>query len=60
MPNPTVGVIRKTNSLVRRARQDADLAVAVKGIAPADLRFALYSGAAFLNASKLGTQAGYV
>jgi hypothetical protein len=60
MPRPTVGDVRHGNTVVRRAKQFSNLAWNIKASVIYRLRDIMHADASNQNASKSGTQAGYV
>ncbi|CAE8643680.1 unnamed protein product, partial [Polarella glacialis] len=59
-PSPTLGQVRATSHLVRRAKQFKDLEWTILPIPLDKLRLSLHTDASFQNAVKGGTQAGYI
>ena len=59
-PHPTVGQLAQGASMVRRAKQYADLCVQYLPIDPGDLQMVAHLDAAWGNAKNHGTQAGYI
>ena len=60
LPEPTLKQARTVGNVTRRARQYQNLEWKILPIPFEDLRLCLHSDAAFGNASKNGTQAGYI
>ena len=60
MPHPTVGQARQIGNVVRRAKQYRDQKWVILPIPLDKLRLCLHTDAAFANAKKQGTQAGYL
>ena len=60
LPTPNLGQIRVANSIVRRAKQFKDMSLVLLPIPSDQIRLCMHSDAAFQNASKLGTQGGYI
>ena len=60
LPSPTLGEARTVGNVVRRAKQYKNLSWKILPIPFHDLRICLHTDAAFANAKKQGTQAGYL
>ena len=60
MGHPTVGTQRKTNNMIRRAKQHSTMGLRYLSIPVARVRLMGHSDAAFANACDSGTQGGYV
>ena len=60
LPSPTLGEARTVGNVVRRAKQYKSLSWKILPIPFSDLRICLHTDAAFANAKKQGTQAGYL
>ena len=60
LPSPTLGEARTVGNVVRRAKQYKTLSWKILPIPFHDLRICLHTDAAFANAKKQGTQAGYL
>ncbi len=60
LPTPTLGEARTVGNVVRRAKQYKSLSWKILPIPFQDLRICLHTDAAFANAKKQGTQAGYL
>ena len=60
LPTPTLGEARTVGNVVRRAKQYKNLSWKILPISFCDLRICLHTDAAFANAKKQGTQAGYL
>ena len=60
LPSPTLGEARTVGNVVRRAKQYKTLSWKILPIPFRDLRICLHTDAAFANAKKQGTQAGYL
>ena len=60
LPTPTLGEARTVGNVVRRAKQYKNLSWKILPIPFQDLRICLHTDAAFANAKKQGTQAGYL
>ena len=60
LPSPTLGEARTVGNVVRRAKQYKNLSWKILPIPFHDLRVCLHTDAAFANAKKQGTQAGYL
>ena len=60
LPKPTLGEARTIGNVVRRAKQYKHLVWKILSIPMDELRLVLHSDAAFANAKKQGTQAGYL
>ena len=60
LPKPLLGEARTVANVVRRAKQFKNLTWKILSIPFSELRLCLHSDAAFANAKKKGTQAGYL
>ena len=60
LPKPLLGEAKAVANVVRRAKQFKNLTWKVLSIPFSELRLCLHSDAAFANAKKKGTQAGYL
>ena len=60
LPSPTLGEARTVGNVVRRAKQYKTLSWKILPIPFSELRVCLHTDAAFANAKKQGTQAGYL
>eukprot|EP00435_Cladocopium_sp_Y103_P072195 s58_g39.t1 len=60
LPRPTLGAARTVGNVVRRAKQYKHLCWKILPIPVQELRLCLHTDAAFANAKKQGTQAGYL
>ena len=60
LPSPTLGEARTVGNVVRRAKQYKTLTWKILPIPFSELRICLHTDAAFANAKKQGTQAGYL
>ena len=60
LPSPTLGEARTVGNVVRRAKQYKTLSWKILPIPFHELRVCLHTDAAFANAKKQGTQAGYL
>lgn len=60
LPTPTLGDARTVCNVVRRAKQYQDLSWKILSIPFDQLRLCLHTDAAFANAKRQGTQAGYL
>ena len=60
LPSPTLGEARTVGNVVRRAKQYKTLSWKILPISFSELRVCLHTDAAFANAKKQGTQAGYL
>jgi len=60
LPKPTLGEARTIGNVVRRAKQYKHLTWKILAIPLSELRLVLHTDAAFANAKKQGTQAGYL
>ena len=60
LPTPTLGEARTVCNVVRRAKQYQDLSWKILPIPLDKVRLCLHTDAAFANAKKQGTQAGYL
>ena len=60
LPKPTLGAARTVGNVVRRAKQYKHLVWKILPIPVQELRLCLHTDAAFANAKKQGTQAGYL
>eukprot|EP00438_Fugacium_kawagutii_P020699 Skav229155 [mRNA] locus=scaffold2275:264912:272030:- [translate_table: standard] len=60
LPKPTLGEARTVSNVVRRAKQYKHLTWKILSIPMNELRIVLHTDAAFANAKKQGTQAGYL
>eukprot|EP00959_Pyramimonas_sp_CCMP1952_P016882 358041-Pyramimonas_sp.AAC.1 len=60
MGRPTVATQKLINQMVRRARQFADLEIVIRSIPVTNLTLMAHTDAAFANATREGTQGGYV
>ena len=59
-PRPTLEKARTVAHVVKRAKQYKDLTWHIKAVPLEDLRLCLHTDAAFANAKREGTQAGYI
>ena len=59
-PTPTLEQARAVAHVVKRAKQHADLQWVIQAVPISKLRICLHTDAAFANAKKEGTQAGYL
>ena len=60
VPHPTLGQARQIGNVVRRAKQYRDQKWVILPMPLTSLRLCLHTDAAFANAKKQGTQAGYL
>ena len=60
LPRPTLGAARTVTNVVRRAKQYKHLVWKILPLSVQELRLCLHTDAAFANAKKQGTQAGYL
>jgi len=60
LPKPTLGDARTVGNVVRRAKQYKHLTWKILSIPLEELKLVLHTDAAFANAKKQGTQAGYL
>ena len=60
LPSPTLGEARTIANITRRAKQHKTLVWKILPIPLEDIRLCLHTDAAFANAKRQGTQAGYI
>ena len=60
LPEPTLGEARTVANVVRRAKEYKDLSWNILPIPLSQLKLCVHSDAAFANAKRQGTQAGYI
>ena len=60
MSAPTIGTLRRINQTIRRAKQNDDLDLVILPIPLKELVLMFHSDAAFANACREGTQAGFI